>query len=186
MSAARLCAVLSMLLCGLVAANAHAQASLVPTRGEAQQQRGQALSRDLARTVATMPGIVDAQVHVTLPTTPAFARPLAESPAASVLLHVDGGMRVDRTAVQRLIAGAVPGLDAAAIVVVEVPASSVSSPKLAWTNVGPFVVADASAGVLRNTLLALLTLQLALSLLLMRTLRAKRQRTEIAADSGNE
>ena len=98
--------------------------SLIPTAAEERVRHRQALSGEIARTLESVRGIVEARVHLGLPER--VELPTAEEPAvrptASVLIKsstVAPPLAVEDVA--RLVAGAVPGLEPAAVSVVVIP-----------------------------------------------------------------
>ncbi|HEX2679467.1 MAG TPA: hypothetical protein VHM19_22605 [Polyangiales bacterium] len=159
--------------------------AVLPSPGEEQQRLADALSVSLSRTIATLPGVAGARVHVALPASPDFAADLpGEHARASVLVHArDAHVHVDPAAVQALVAGAVPGLAAGDVRVVEVPAAVQAAPVPKLTRVGPFDVAESSEHALRAVLIAMLLVQIVLALLVCFVVARDRRRS--AALSGS-
>ncbi len=80
-----------------------------------------ALEGELARSIRTINGVKAARVHLVLPRREPFAREKQEA-QASIMLTTAGAARLDREAIQaivNLVAGAVPGLRARSISVVD-------------------------------------------------------------------
>jgi len=83
--------------------------------------KARALEGELARTIQTLAGVKSARVHLSLPDAAAFRRD-ANPPSASVVVHSQGGLGLDRAqalAVRHLVAAAVPGLRAGAVTVMD-------------------------------------------------------------------
>jgi type III secretion protein J len=144
-------------------------APLVPTKSDQQLRSGRALGRDLARSIELLPGVLRARVHVSFPspnlTLEDPAGPAQPAPSVSVLLLLTAAARSGALddQVRTLIAGAVPGVAASAIAVVESVqggGAAVSCAELA--RIGPISVTRAS----ETTLRAWLALALGLNMLL--------------------
>ena len=152
---------------------------LVPTAIQERTLAHHALSGELARTLQTLDGVLEARVHLVLvardPLSPPDAP--APSPRASVLLRLaPGSATVDRQEVQQLVAGAVEGLRAEAVTVVmnrtSVAPAAAGSTELA--RLGPFQVGSGSRSALRGVLIGGVALVLLLSLALVLILRRHR------------
>ncbi len=166
---------------------------LLPTALQQQAMLQHALAGELSRTLQSVPGVVQARVHLALPP----RAPLQPSPdpaqgsgRASALLRVSGDPPLTREQVQRLVAGAVAGLAPRDVAVVLLgtrapPAGQApAAPPLA--GLGPFQVAEASRTPLLLSLLAGLGLLLAasaLSLGLLARLRALRAAMTLSAEA---
>ena len=126
---------------------------LVPTATEERARYTSALSGELARTLETMDGILDARVHLALPDTrdlPLDAAPA--HPRASVLLkYRPGAVRpYDDAAVRAIVAGAVQGMESTDVAVVGVPARAApTGAQTALVRIGPIAVTRGSAGALK-------------------------------------
>lgn len=126
---------------------------LVPTATEERARYTSALSGELARSLETMDGILDARVHLALPETrdlPLDAPP--PHPRASVLLkYRHGAVRpYDDDAVRAIVAGAVQGMEASDVAVVGVAAPAApTSAQTALVRIGPIAVTRGSAGALK-------------------------------------
>lgn len=93
------------------------------TASQSQQKMAEsrALEGELARSIRTISGVKAARVHLVLPRREPFARQQQEA-QASVMLTTAGAGRLDREAIQaivNLVAGAVPGLRARNVSVVD-------------------------------------------------------------------
>jgi type III secretion protein J len=98
--------------------------SLIPTASEERVRHQQALAGELARSLESVRGVIEARVHLALPEAALLPtlEAAAVAPTASVLLRISTPsppLPVDE--VKRLVAGAVPGLSATAVNVVVVP-----------------------------------------------------------------
>lgn len=85
----------------------------------ARYRRG--LENELARTIASINSVRGARVHLALPERSAFVRD-QRKPAASVLLDVQPGRAVEKgqvRAIGNLVASSVPGLELAAVTIVD-------------------------------------------------------------------
>jgi len=163
------------------------EAALVPTRSEEETRRASVISHALARSIASMPGIESAQVHVALPVAPAFARTVTGKPRASVLVHAaQPRTRIDLVAIQTLVAGAVPDLDGSAVsIVVVAPPAVRRGAGPPWVRVGPWEVTPSSATSLRGTVAGLLLAQVVLALALAALVARQRSRREGAPTDGD-
>ncbi len=128
-----------------------AKGSVVPTPAEDRARLLQALSGELSRSVEALDGVVEARVHVALPPDDPL-RGTATPARGSVLVKVRAGARpaVETQAggIRALVAGAVPGLEAAqvAVVISESPAVPRAAPHRAPLRPLFLGVATAAAG----------------------------------------
>jgi type III secretion protein J len=100
------------------------QPSLVPTPTEERARYVQALGGEIARTLETVEGVASARVHLVLPEPDPLAvdgKPRVAAQAAVLLKTRAGRPVIGEREVQKLVAGSVPGLDAAAVAVVVTP-----------------------------------------------------------------
>lgn len=93
------------------------------TASQFQQKMSEtrAMEGEIARSIRTISGVKAARVHLVLPRREPFARERQEA-QASVMLTTTGANRLDREAIQaivNLVAGAVPGLRAKSVSVVD-------------------------------------------------------------------
>ena len=129
---------------------------LVPTATEERARYTSALSGELARSLETMDGILDARVHLALPETrdlPLDAPP--PHPRASVLLKYRRGpvRPYDDAAVRAIVAGAVQGMETTDVAVVGMPAAAApTGAQTALVRLGPIAVTRGSAGALKMLL----------------------------------
>lgn len=154
------------------------EGSLVPTATEERARYASALAGELARSIESIDGVLDARVHVAIPERRDFAlddEPLR--PRASVLVkHAAGREAPASQAVQALVSGAVHGMrpEDVAVVAVPGPAASVrGGPNL--VHIGPIAVSQGSASVLKVVLGATLALNLILAIALIVTLTRRRR-----------
>ncbi len=166
----------------------YGQASLVPGASEERARASQAIAGELARSIESIDGVIDARVHVALPDTQDAPLDGASPPrgSASVLLRYVGARApFDDDAIRRLVAGAVAGLRADDVSVIGLsrplpPASSDAG--LTW--VGPIAVARGSASRLRWALAGLLALNVFLaSAAVFSIIRRRRAEAPVAEKS---
>jgi type III secretion protein J len=157
-------------------AEMYAQPSLVPTATEERARFVEALGNDVERTLETIDGVVSARVHITLAESdPLSADAKPRVPAqASVLIKTKAGplLTLKDTEVQKIVAGAVPGLAPAAVAVVVTVAPEYAGGVAApMTTFGPIRVAPGSRLVLASAFAALLGLVAILAMVLLFTAR---------------
>ena len=157
-------------------AEMYSQPSLVPTATEERARFLEALGNDIERTLESVEGVVSARVHISLAESdPLSAEGKPRVPAqAAVLIKAKAGplLSLKDTEVQRLVAGAVPGLTAEKVAVVETVASEFSGGNAApMTTFGPIRVAPGSRLVLASAFAALLGLVAILAMVLLFTAR---------------
>jgi type III secretion protein J len=148
----------------------YGQPSLIPTASEERARYVDALAGEIERTLETVDGVVSARVHLVLEEADPLAvdgKPRSAARAAVLLAARPGRTPIAREDVQRLVAGSVAGLDAAAVAVVvtATPATSEGEPVLA--AVGPLRVTPGSRSLLVSALAAALGLLAVLAVLLL-------------------
>lgn len=134
--------------------------SIVPSAAEEHLTLQRATAASLRESLLTIPGVVDARVNLSLPPT-RTGREDASGPRASVVVRYTGTTSpVSEADVRRIVAGAIPRMDAAAVEVLLTPpaAAGPRTPKI--VQVGPIAVHEQSA----DTALLSFTLLLGLSL----------------------
>jgi len=142
-----------------------AEESIVPSVSRERLKESVARGNEIASTLETLDGVVDASVIIARPDPPAWSGAEEDPPegTASVLLKVRGDLETSESDVRRLVAGAVTGVepDGVEVVVsrVEIPEARQEAP---WVRLGPFVVSPPS----RLPLLIILTTMAALNLVL--------------------
>jgi type III secretion protein J len=124
---------------------------LVPTAIQERAMVHHALAEEIGKTLQGLEGVVEARVHLVLPSRDPLLPPEAAPPAAraSVLLRLSRELPIPREDVQRLVAGSVEGLRPEGVVVVTVSGQRTRENSPATGQVGPFVVAAQSTGPLR-------------------------------------
>lgn len=133
------------------------KSSLVVTPIEEKAMYVEALQGEIARTLESIDGIIDARVHLVLPERD-LAGQLLSTPKASVMLEyqpsANGLLPIQVPEVQQVVAHAVDGLDPASVSVLEKPASiaapSVQASKLDLVSVGPLVVEESTLPYLKG------------------------------------
>ena len=143
----------------------------VETPAEERARTATRLSRELSHSLALLPGVADARVHVTLAAGMRSVPETLARPAASVLLVRSNDAPLG-TGPEELVAGAVPGLTPSQVRIVETTRPQAPPrPKLA--RLGPIVVAQSSLGTLRTWLGVALLVQIVLALAVLRPLASK-------------
>ena len=153
----------------------YGQPSLIPTPSEERARYVDALAGEIERTLEGVDGVVSARAHVVLEEEDPLAvdaKPRAGARAAVLLTTLPGRTPLAREDVQRLVAGSVAGLDAAAVAVV-VTGAAAAEPAGATTltAVGPLRVTPGSRALLVGALAAGLGLLALLATLLLVTAR---------------
>jgi type III secretory pathway lipoprotein EscJ len=143
--------------------------SLVPTPAEERARYERSVAADLATTIETLPGVVEARVHLSMPVRDPLSPddvPLGR-PRASVVVQSNGaGMGATPDDVRSLVSGAVDRLDPGAVSVVV--ARRPSAPARAEPHGVP-----AAAMVAATILVAALALALLFAIAYARSLRAR-------------
>jgi len=157
--------------------------TLVPTATEEQARFLAAQSGELARSIESMDGVLNARVHLAIPAGRDFAfdeeRPL---PSASVLLRTEAGATVSEASVKALVAGAIPELSPEAVAVVSDEAAPAAPRQSSLVQIGPIAVTQGSAPILKAVLGGALGLLASLALaLIIAWVRLRRPRTETEA-----
>ncbi|MDP3275982.1 MAG: hypothetical protein Q8Q09_12350 [Deltaproteobacteria bacterium] len=146
------------------------QPSLVQSASEERARTAQSSAGELARTLERIDGVLDARVHIALPSAedqPLDGQP-GQSPSASVLLRCAGSRSpIDESAVRRLVASSVVGMRPDAVTVVSVATPTAPSSSLQLSYVGPIAVARASASSLRWLLVSAVALNIVLAVALL-------------------
>ena len=115
--------------------------SLIPTPTDERARYVEALAGEVARTLETFDSVLLARVHLVLPEPDPLAldgKPRVAAQAA-VLLKLRPGRPspVTEADVQKLVAGSVPGLTAAAVAVVVTTAAAPPAPQATLVTLGP-------------------------------------------------
>jgi type III secretion protein J len=127
------------------------QSSLVPSRTAEHAKLVTGIAGDLERTLRGVDGVLSARVHIAMPPKGALGEAETTAPTASVLLRHRGATPPIAAAdVQRLVAGAVPGLSQAQVSVVATPVPPSARPaERELARFGPVTVTRASLAPLR-------------------------------------
>ncbi len=132
--------------------------SFLPSRLEELSEHEEAKARELERSLASLPGVSDARVHLVLPTpAPLLGDAPAQQGKASVLLQYRGPRApLENSDVQRLVAGGTRGIEPEHVQVVLQSALVAPPPPPPATpefvRVGPISVEKGSASVARVVL----------------------------------
>ncbi len=120
--------------------------SLVTTRTEERARAAQAVAGELARSIESIDGVVEARVHLSPGSDPELSTDAPRRPTASTLiLHASGSPPVDEPRVRALIAGAVEGMRPDDVTVVFACRAPRPLPPMRAARLGPIVV-TAGAG----------------------------------------
>lgn len=155
--------------------------SMVPSRLAEHARLLAGISGELEQSLQSVDGVVSARVHLAAPEQSVLADQPPTKPSASVLIRHRGvAPPLAASDVQRLVAGAVPGLLPGDVSVVSAPApSSARPPEKELRRVGPITVTRASLSPLRFVAGGAVLLNLAL-LAAVLLLWSKVRRTEEA------
>jgi type III secretion protein J len=116
------------------------QAGLVPTPTEERAKYIEALSGEIVKTLETVEGVVGARVHLVLPESDPLAldgKPRVPAQAAVLLKTRAGAPPIAESDVRKLVAGAVPGLEPAAVAVVFTPGGAAPRAATGLVTLGP-------------------------------------------------
>ena len=160
------------------------QGSIVPSQASEQAKFVAGVAGELERSLRSMDGVVSVRVHLAVPVKDALAAEEAPVPAcASVLLrHRGAAPPIAITDIQRLVAGAVPGLAAGQVSVVALPVPQAGRPvERELARFGPVTVTRGSVFPLRTIVGGALVLNLGLlAALLLVWARARRAESSLA------
>lgn len=153
----------------------YADSGMWTTPDQERARHAAAVAGELSRSIERLQGVIDARVHLALPGPPNALDALPPLPKAAVLIRrLRAAPPVDDAIVRALVAGAVDGLSAERVTVVQVEASAPAIAVPTFVHVGPFVVERNSAATFRALLAAVLGLDLALALTLIWIVQRKR------------
>jgi type III secretion protein J len=165
------------------------EGSLVPTATEERARMTAALSGELARSIQSIDGVLDARVHIALPQQQVIGldAPRPRARASVLVRHRGPSAPYDVAAIQRLVAGAIEDMATEDVAVVGVPVAPAAEGERQLAQVGPFSVTRGSATGIKATLGALLAtnlvLALGLALSFLRASRIRREADEAAKDA---
>jgi type III secretion protein J len=136
------------------------ESSLVVTPMQEQARYLEALQGELAHTLESIEGVIDARVHLVMPERDLTGQ-IVGRPKASVVLEYQAGqgglLPVQNAEVQALVSHSVDGLTPDAVAVVQKPAA-ISAPTSAragqfnLVSIGPLVMEQSSLGVFKGVL----------------------------------
>jgi len=154
---------------------------MVPSRLAEQARWTSGTSGDLERSLRTLDGVLSARVHLAIPVRDALtAEAPPEHASASVLVRHRGSTPpVSVSDIQRLVAGAVPGLAPENVAVVLSPSPQAPAAERELARVGPLTVTRGSLSLLRVTALGIVGLNLLFVTGLL-LLWSRLRRTELA------
>jgi len=156
------------------ASDEHAVA--LPTPNEERQRSLTVISTELERTLHLWAGVVDARVHISVPSNTTLHERAHDETRASVVLRVCDNDAPADAEVQALVSHAVPDLTPGDVKVMR----TAIRPALArlLVQVGPIATTAGSAKALRGVLLALLSLTAGLTLALVWLWRRSRNQAD--------
>ena len=166
--------------------------SLVPSRSAEHARLVAGTSGELERSLLGLDGVLAARVHLAVPARDALSLdPHPLEPSASVLLQHRGATPpVGVADVQRLVAGAVPGLGPERVSVVATPVPNAPGAATGFARLGPISVTPGSLAPLRwvgaGALLAQLVILMGAVALWVKLRRAQRALEALRAASGAE
>jgi type III secretion protein J len=167
-------------------AETYGQPSLIPTPSEERARYLDATAGEIERTLETVEGVVSARVHLVLEESDPLAvdaRPRSGARAAVLLKARAGAAPIAVADVQKLVAGSVAGLDAAAVGVVITAADPGDTMAAALAPLGPLRITPGTKPLLLGALgigLLLLALLAVLLLVTARRLAALERATQRA------
>jgi len=158
--------------------------SIVPSRSAEHARLVAGTSGELERSLLGIDGVLSARVHLAVPPRDVLSLdPHPVEPSASVLLRYRGATPpVGAADVQRLVAGAVPGLGPQRVSVVTAPVPNAPAATAGLAHLGPIAVTRASLGPLRWIGAGALSAQL-LILVAAATIWLKLRRTQRALEA---
>lgn len=160
------------------------QGSIVPSRNAEQAKLIAGTAGELERSLRSLDGVISVRVHLAVPSTDSLAPDEApHPPSASVLLRHRGATPpIAAGDVQRLVAGAVPGLSPNQVAVVTLPVPEPPRPQeRELARFGPVTVTRSSVLPLRTIIGGAVLLNLGLlAALLVVWARARRAESGLA------
>ncbi len=165
-----------------------AQGSIVPSRSAEQAKLIAGTSGELERSLRGLDGVISVRVHLAVPATDSLAPDEAPvPPSASVLLRHRGPTPpIAAGDVQRLVAGAVPGLSPAQVAVVSLPVPEAPRPQeRELARFGPVTVTRSSVLPLRTIVGGAVLLNLGLLAALL-VVWARARRAELLTEQRTE
>jgi type III secretion system YscJ/HrcJ family lipoprotein len=157
--------------------------SIVPSASRERMKETIARGREIARTLESVEGVVQASVLLAPAEPPMPGQEPAAPGTASALIKVADKHRLSTEEVRRLVAGAVPGVEPEGVTVVLTPAGEPAIRRVEWVRLGPFVVKPSSRTPLAAVLAAMALTNVALAVWTVSgaVLRWRRRRSAIPA-----
>jgi type III secretion system YscJ/HrcJ family lipoprotein len=127
------------------------QAGVVPSRLAERARWTTGVAGDLERSLRTLDGVLSARVHLAVPERDSLdpEAPTEHATASVLLRHRGLAPPLAALEIQRLVAGAVPGLEPERVSVVLTPTPGLHLPEPDLQHIGPITVTRRSAPVLR-------------------------------------
>jgi len=158
--------------------------SVVPSRLSEQARWTSGTSGDLERSLRTLEGVLSARVHLALPQRDALLAeeaPPGHASASVLIRHRGKEPPLPATEVQRLVAGAVPGLAAEHVTVVLTPSPQQRSKEPELSRFGPLTLTHGSLATLKAAVACALLFNAGLvALLIWIWLRLRRTEQNLA------
>jgi type III secretion protein J len=154
------------------------ETGLVATPHEERARWAAATAGELSRSLTRLQDVLDARVHLSVADAPTTLDAERVQPKASVLIQRRRGTSpIEESQVRALVAGAVEGLSADAVTVVQTTADAPHSAPRELARVGPITVTRDSARALKALLGSAFALDLMMAVaLLVVVQRARRER----------
>jgi len=157
-------------------AEAWGERSLVATAAEERARASQATAGELARTLESLDGVIDARVHLALPAADASGE-APQRPTASVMVRHEPAERpLNEWQVRTLVAAGVEGMRPGDVTVVFVRRAARARPPIATTTTLGITVAARDAGRVRGVVGVAVAALTALAALLATWLRRRGER----------
>ena len=131
-------------------------ATLFESFSDARLRQDQQRARDLEASIKTLPGVIDARIHLTTPEKSLFGQTRPQKSGAAVLLVRDNHQRPSVEEVRAFIVAAIPTLSPESVHVF--PTQRVAPTKQATERIGPIEVTRQSAKMARLIIGGLLLL----------------------------
>lgn len=139
--------------------NATDARGIVPSAMEDHLLLQRDTAQGLRESLLAVPGVVDARINLSLPPTRGFRQGPAPEPRASAVVRwVGTSPPLAESDVQRIVAAAVPGLEASTVAVLLTGAHAPAQAAARIVQVGPIAVHERSAATARASFAALLLL----------------------------
>jgi type III secretion protein J len=164
------------------------ESSFIPSRTDERAKLLVGTAGELQRSLLSIDGVIAARVHLAMPAGDSLTPGRDAPPTASVLLkHGGAAPPLSVLEISQLVAGAVPGLDAASVTVVtKAVAEPLERTGTELVRLGPLTTTRSSLPYLRWMIACVATLNVSMvALLFALWLRAKRARPAVVPADGD-